>query len=147
MQTLALARLRDTSLEPIRDKVLQGRRLSFEDGLALYRTHRGERPVTGVVYTHSHADHFGGVLGVLPDGAGDVPIIAPAGFMEHAVSENVYAGVAMNRRANYMYGAILRQAMLFRCDLRGVNLASADLRGARMVGCQTAGADLDDAKL
>ena len=76
-------------------------------GLALYRTHRGERPVTGVVYTHSHADHFGGVLGVLPDGAGDVPIIAPAGFMEHAVSENVYAGVAMNRRANYMYGAIL----------------------------------------
>ena len=76
-------------------------------GLALYRTHRGERPVTGVVYTHSHADHFGGVLGVLPDGAGDVPILAPAGFMEHAVSENVYAGVAMNRRANYMYGAIL----------------------------------------
>jgi len=76
-------------------------------GLALYRTHRGEHPVTGVVDTHSHADHFGGVLGVLPDGAGDVPILAPAGFMEHAVSENVYAGVAMNRRANYMYGAIL----------------------------------------
>ena len=76
-------------------------------GLALYREHRGDRPVTGVIYTHSHVDHFGGVNGVLPDGPGAVPILAPEGFMEHAVSENVYAGVAMNRRANYMYGAIL----------------------------------------
>jgi len=76
-------------------------------GLALYRKNRGDRPVTGVIYTHSHADHFGGVHGVLPDGAGDVPILAPAGFLEHVVSENVYAGNAMNRRAVYMYGAIL----------------------------------------
>jgi alkyl sulfatase BDS1-like metallo-beta-lactamase superfamily hydrolase len=76
-------------------------------GLALYRKERGDKPVTGVIYTHSHVDHFGGVLGVLPDGAGDVPILAPEGFMEHAVSENVYAGVAMNRRALYMYGSIL----------------------------------------
>ncbi len=76
-------------------------------GLALYRKNRGDRPVTAVIYTHSHADHFGGVQGVLPDGAGDVPILAPAGFLEHAVSENVYAGVAMNRRAAYMYGANL----------------------------------------
>ncbi|BCN82551.1 alkyl/aryl-sulfatase [Prescottella equi] len=76
-------------------------------GLALYRKHRGERPVTGVIYTHSHGDHFGGVLGVLPDGAGDVPILAPAGFMAEAVSENVYAGIAMNRRGNYMYGVTL----------------------------------------
>jgi alkyl sulfatase BDS1-like metallo-beta-lactamase superfamily hydrolase len=76
-------------------------------GLALYRKNRGDRPVTGVIYTHSHADHFGGVQGVLPDGAGDVPILAPAGFLEHAISENVYAGVAMNRRAAYMYGANL----------------------------------------
>ena len=73
--------------------------------LALYREHRGDRPVTGVIYTHSHGDHFGGVLGVLPDGRGDVPILAPEGFLEHAVSENVYAGTAMTRRANYMYGA------------------------------------------
>ncbi|NRI63964.1 MBL fold metallo-hydrolase [Rhodococcus sp. MS16] len=76
-------------------------------GLALYREHRGDRPVTGLIYTHSHADHFGGVMGVLPDGAGDVPIIAPEGFLEHAVSENVYAGTAMNRRANYQYGYTL----------------------------------------
>jgi alkyl sulfatase BDS1-like metallo-beta-lactamase superfamily hydrolase len=75
--------------------------------IALYRKNRGDRPVTGVIYTHSHGDHFGGVKGVLPDGAGDVPILAPVGFLEHAVSENVYAGVAMNRRGAYMYGATL----------------------------------------
>ncbi len=47
--------------------------------LALYRKNRGDRPVTGVIYTHSHIDHFGGVVGVLPDGRGDVPILAPEG--------------------------------------------------------------------
>ncbi|GGV19343.1 beta-lactamase-like protein [Streptomyces litmocidini] len=78
-------------------------------GLALYRGHRGDRPVTGVLYTHSHADHFGGVRGVVTDGdvAAGVPVLAPQGFLEHAVSENVYAGTAMNRRAAYMYGAVL----------------------------------------
>ncbi len=75
--------------------------------IALYREHRGDRPVSGVIYTHSHGDHFGGVLGVLPDGRGDVPILAPEGFMEHAVSENVYAGTAMTRRASYMYGDVV----------------------------------------
>jgi alkyl sulfatase BDS1-like metallo-beta-lactamase superfamily hydrolase len=74
--------------------------------LRLYRKHRGDRPVTAVIYTHSHVDHFGGVRGVLPDGA-DVPVIAPAGFLESAVSENVYAGTAMSRRAVYQYGAEL----------------------------------------
>ncbi|MCX5358997.1 MBL fold metallo-hydrolase [Streptomyces sp. NBC_00124] len=78
-------------------------------GLALYRGHRGDRPVTGVLYTHSHADHFGGVRGVVTDEevAAGVPVLAPQGFLEHAVSENVYAGTAMNRRAAYMYGAAL----------------------------------------
>ncbi|MEV1027016.1 alkyl sulfatase dimerization domain-containing protein [Streptomyces sp. NPDC050264] len=77
--------------------------------LALYRSHRGERPVTGVLYTHSHADHFGGVKGVVTEEevAGGIPVYAPRGFMEHAVSENVFAGTAMNRRAAYMYGAAL----------------------------------------
>ncbi|MEV3931150.1 MULTISPECIES: alkyl/aryl-sulfatase [unclassified Streptomyces] len=78
--------------------------------LALYREHRGERPVTGVLYTHSHADHFGGVKGVTTQedvDAGRVPVIAPEGFTEHAVAENVYAGTAMARRAAYMYGAAL----------------------------------------
>jgi alkyl sulfatase BDS1-like metallo-beta-lactamase superfamily hydrolase len=75
--------------------------------MAIYRAHRGDRPVTGVIYTHSHADHFGGVMGVLPGGAGNVPILAPEGFLEHAASENVYAGTAMNRRAAFMYGSVL----------------------------------------
>jgi len=73
--------------------------------LALYREHRGERPVTGLIYTHSHGDHFGGARGVLPEGSEEgVPVIAPSGFLEHAVSENVYAGNAMTRRAMFMYG-------------------------------------------
>ncbi len=78
--------------------------------LGLYRRHRGERPVTGVIYTHSHIDHFGGVKGVTTQedvDAGRVVIVAPAGFLEHAVAENVYAGTAMSRRAGYMYGAAL----------------------------------------
>ncbi|WP_034087103.1 alkyl/aryl-sulfatase [Streptacidiphilus albus] len=73
--------------------------------LALYRQHRGERPATGLIYTHSHGDHFGGARGVLPEGSeAGVPVIAPSGFLEHAVSENVYAGNAMTRRAMFMYG-------------------------------------------
>lgn len=78
--------------------------------LALYREHRGDRPVKAVIYTHSHADHYGGIKGFVSQeevDAGKVTIFAPDGFMEHAVSENVYAGTAMNRRAAYMYGAAL----------------------------------------
>jgi len=71
--------------------------------LALYRAHRGDRPVTAVIYTHSHLDHFGGVLGVV-EADTNVPIIAPEHFMEHAVSENVYAGTAMFRRGMYYGG-------------------------------------------
>jgi alkyl sulfatase BDS1-like metallo-beta-lactamase superfamily hydrolase len=80
--------------------------------LALYREHRGERPVTGLLYTHSHVDHFGGARGVVERdevAAGRVPVLAPTGFLEHAVSENVYAGTAMTRRATYMYGALLEK--------------------------------------
>jgi len=72
--------------------------------LALYRTHRGDRAVTAVIYTHAHIDHFGGVLGVV-DADTDVPIVAPEHFLEHAVSENVYAGTAMLRRG-YYYGGV-----------------------------------------
>src|SRR3954464_7357098 len=75
-------------------------------GLALYRAHRGDRPVRAVIYTHSHIDHFGGVLGVVDAGT-DVPIVAPTGFLEHAVSENVYAGTAMLRRGMYHTGMAL----------------------------------------
>ncbi|GAA4753300.1 alkyl/aryl-sulfatase [Gordonia alkaliphila] len=78
--------------------------------LALYRTHRGDRPVVAVIYTHSHVDHFGGVKGVTTQeavDAGEVAIIAPVGFLEPAIEENLYAGAAMARRAGYMYGAAL----------------------------------------
>ena len=74
--------------------------------LALYRRHRGDRAVTAVIYTHSHVDHFGGVLGVVDVGT-SVPILAPEHFMEHAVSENVYAGAAMLRRGFYYSGGPL----------------------------------------
>ncbi len=70
----------------------------------------GERPVTAVIYTHSHVDHFGGVLGVTsPEAvdAGDVRIIAPDGFMHEVVGENVIAGPIMGRRAAYQFGPFL----------------------------------------
>ena len=77
--------------------------------LALMRRHRGDKPVTAVIYTHSHVDHYGGVLGVLSeaDVAAGARIIAPEGFLLEAVSENVLLGNVMNRRATYMYGALL----------------------------------------
>ena len=80
--------------------------------LQLYRSHRGERPVTGLLYTHCHVDHFGGALGVVDAddvAAGRIPVLAPEGFLEHAISENVYAGTAMARRAAYMFGTALQR--------------------------------------
>ena len=79
-------------------------------GLELINKEVEELPVTAVIYSHSHADHFGGVRGVVdPErfAAGKVEIIAPIGFMQEAVSENVYAGNAMNRRLFYQYGVLL----------------------------------------
>jgi len=70
----------------------------------------GHYPVKAVIYSHPHADHYQGVKGVTTEeevAADDVEIIAPEGFMEHAVSENVYAGTAMQRRSIYMYGSRL----------------------------------------
>jgi alkyl sulfatase BDS1-like metallo-beta-lactamase superfamily hydrolase len=78
--------------------------------LALVNEHLGERPVRAVIYTHSHTDHFGGVLGVLSDddvALNRAVVIAPQGFLEAAISENVLAGTVMIRRAMYMYGVLL----------------------------------------
>lgn len=78
--------------------------------MALAREHLGDRPVTAVIYTHSHVDHFGGVKGVttVDDvAAGRCRVIAPVGMVEAAVSENVFAGPAMGRRAQYMFAAAL----------------------------------------
>lgn len=70
----------------------------------------GARPVVAVVYSHPHLDHYGGVKGLISEEdarSGKVRVIAPEGFMENAVSENVTTGNAMSRRSVLMYGAIL----------------------------------------
>lgn len=77
----------------------------------LFQQHRGEGlPVSGVVYSHNPGDHWGGVRAILTDEdvvSGRVPVIAPAGFTENAISKNVFAGNAMNRRLFYQYGILL----------------------------------------
>ena len=73
-------------------------------------TLKSSKPVVAVIYTHSHVDHFGGVRGVVDEAdvrSGKVKLIAPDGFMDNAIAENVLAGNAMSRRANYMYGISL----------------------------------------
>lgn len=93
--------------------------------MELVEKNLGDRPVKAVIISHPHADHFGGIKGVMSaDEAADssltieeqiasdkIPIIVPEGFAEHAVSENVYAGKAMSRRANYQYGTLLPQGV------------------------------------
>lgn len=78
--------------------------------LDMVNEHLGERPIHAVIYSHSHTDHFGGMNGVVSDEdveSGRVKVIAPAGFLEEAISENVLAGTPMLRRAMYMYGVLL----------------------------------------
>ncbi len=80
--------------------------------LDLYYEHRPKKPVVAVIYSHSHVDHFGGVRGVVSEDdvkSGKVTIVAPDGFLDAAISENVMAGNAMSRRASYMYGTLLPQ--------------------------------------
>jgi len=85
---------------------IEGARAAME----LYFKHRGRKPVAAVIFSHTHTDHWGGARGVLDDAtlaSGKVPIIAPNLFMEHAVSENIIAGPAMLRRAQYQFGPFL----------------------------------------
>lgn len=87
--------------------------------LELYFAHRPRREVKAVIYSHSHADHFGGVRGVVDEAdvqAGRVQIIAPLGFMEDAISENVTAGNAMARRALYQFGPLLPKGIRGQVD-------------------------------
>ena len=90
--------------------------------MQLVNKNLGERPVKAIIISHSHADHFGGIKGLISDDqladknlsieeqleSGKIPVIAPEGFTEHAVAENIYAGKAMGRRANYQYGVLLK---------------------------------------
>ncbi len=88
-------------VDPLTSKETSARAVAFA------REHLGEKPIVAVIFTHSHADHFGGTLGVINAAQAKdkkIRIIAPQGFMEAATSENLIAGTAMARRAAYMYG-------------------------------------------
>lgn len=89
--------------------------------MQLVEKNLGQRPVVAVICSHPHVDHFGGIRGLMSAdeaadaslpleqqlASGKIPIIVPEGFEEHAIAENVYAGQAMSRRANYQYGLFL----------------------------------------
>lgn len=97
--------------------------------VALARRQLGDAPVVAVILTHSHIDHFGGIAGVLTDEqrqSGQVRIVAPRGFVEEATSENVIAGIAMSRRASFMYGTDLPRGVRGHVD---TGLGKAPARG------------------
>lgn len=93
---------------------IEGARAAME----LYFHHRGRKPIAAVIFTHTHTDHWGGARGVVDDAmlAAGVPIIAPNFFMEHAVSENIIAGPAMLRRAQYQFGPFLAKGVQGQVD-------------------------------
>ncbi len=99
--------------------------------LAFINETLGKRPVVGVVFSHSHGDHFGGVRGVVDEAdvrSGKVPVIAPEGFMQHAIAENVYAGNAMTRRMFFQYGVLLPRSPFGHVDQSiGKNTAAGTL--------------------
>ena len=77
---------------------------------ALVKENLGDYPIKAVMYSHSHVDHFGGVAGIVSEEQVEkenILIVAPEGFEEHAVAENIFAGNAMSRRATYQYGTLL----------------------------------------
>lgn len=88
-----------------------------EAAMQLINENLGERPISAVIISHSHVDYFGGIKGVISEedaadaslsleeqlASGKVPVIVPEGFEDHTVSENLYAGTAMSRRASYQY--------------------------------------------
>jgi alkyl sulfatase BDS1-like metallo-beta-lactamase superfamily hydrolase len=100
--------------------------------LAFVTEKLGQRPIKAVVYSHSHADHFGGVRGIVDEAdvaSGKIQVIAPVGFMRAAVEENVYAGNAMSRRAMYQYGLLLAPSPFGHVDSAIGKRASAGASG------------------
>ena len=102
----------------------------------------GERPVVAVIISHSHGDHFGGIRGVVDDAAlaaGKVQIIAPKGFMNEAIAENLYAGNAMTRRKSYTYGDVMPHEPLRsgRCVDRQGRLPAATSASCRRPGASS----------
>ena len=98
--------------------------------LALINEKVGKRPVVAVVYSHSHVDHFGGVHGVVDEAdvrSGKVKVIAPEGFLQEAISENVFAGTAMSRRSRVQYGTLLARSPFGHVDQSiGKNVANGN---------------------
>jgi alkyl sulfatase BDS1-like metallo-beta-lactamase superfamily hydrolase len=96
--------------------------------LELVNQQLGQRPVVAVVYSHSHADPFGGVRGVVDESdvkSGKIPVLAPPEFMKHAIAENVYTGTAMNRRDFFQYGLLLPRSPFGHVDQSiGKNVAA-----------------------
>ena len=106
--------------------------------MELIEKNLGERPVKAVIISHCHVDHFGGIEGVMSLGeaadsslsiadqlqSGKIPVIVPQGFEEHAVAENIYAGKAMGRRANYQYGVLLEPGVTGRLAM-GIGLGQS----------------------
>lgn len=87
--------------------------------LALYRAHRGDKPIKAIIYTHSHRDHYGGAAGILTQAQAQeqgVPIIAPAGLLEEAFTETMLAGVPMRRRSLYQFGTTLQPGPMGHVD-------------------------------
>ena len=105
---------------------------------ALMEKHFGRINVVAVLYSHSHIDHYGGIYGLIDKedaadqtlsledqlASGKVVVMAPEGFLEHAVSENVYAGPAMARRAMYQYGTLLKPGVKGRMAM-GIGLGQS----------------------
>jgi alkyl sulfatase BDS1-like metallo-beta-lactamase superfamily hydrolase len=84
-------------------------------GMDLVKKTLGDKPITGIIFTHSHGDHYGGVAAIAaPDvlASGKIPIIAPHGFTDEAISENVLAGIYMGRRAGFQFGSALDRSPL-----------------------------------
>jgi len=94
--------------------------------IALARKHLGAAPITALIFTHSHVDHFGGAAAVVKDTPALAKIVAPIGFVEEATSENVMAGIAMGRRAVFMYGLPLAASARGHVD---TGLGIAPVRG------------------
>ena len=104
----------------------------------LMEKHFGKLDIKAVLYSHSHIDHYGGIYGLVnkedaADGlltldeqqkSGKIVVIAPEGFLEHAVSENIYAGISMGRRAQYQYGVLLRAGVRGKMGI-GIGLGQA----------------------
>ncbi len=94
--------------------------------MQLVEKNLGQRPITAIIISHPHIDHFGGIKGIISEeqaadtnlsltdqlASGKIPIIVPEGFEEHAISENVYVGQAMSRRATYQYGVYLDDSVI-----------------------------------